>query len=145
LSLSQHGHTTDSFVFPSPVVLYGYETWSATLGEEHRLWVFENRVLRGIFGSKIDKMMGSWRRLHNEKLHNLYTSPNNIRVIKSRRMRWAGHVTWIGEMRNACSIFVGKVERGRIILKCIVMYATAKVALVLVIVLIGFLVSMYQL
>jgi hypothetical protein len=73
-----------------PVVLYGCETWSLTLGEEHRLRVFENRVLK-IFGPKREED-GSWRKLHNDELHNLYSSPNIVRVIKSRRMRWAGHV-----------------------------------------------------
>jgi hypothetical protein len=67
------------------VVLYGYETLSFTLREEHRLRVFENRVLRGIFGPKRDEVTGGWRKLHNE-LHNLYSSPNIIRMIKSRRM-----------------------------------------------------------
>jgi hypothetical protein len=73
-----------------PVVLYGFETWSPTLGEEHRLRVFENSVLR-IFGPEREED-GSWRKLHNDELHDLYSSPNIVRVIKSRRMRWAGHV-----------------------------------------------------
>jgi hypothetical protein len=76
-----------------PVVLYGCETWSLTLREEHRLRVFENRVLRRIFGPNRDEVMGDWRNLHNEDLHNLYFSSNIITVINSRRMRWAGHVT----------------------------------------------------
>jgi hypothetical protein len=62
-----------------PVILYECETWSLTLREEHRLRVFENRVLRRIFGPKIDEVTGSWRKLHNEKLHNLYSSPSIIR------------------------------------------------------------------
>jgi hypothetical protein len=70
-----------------PVVLYGCETWSLTLREEHRLRVFENRMLRRIFGPKTDEETGGWRKLHNEELHNLYFSPSIIRVIKSRRMR----------------------------------------------------------
>jgi hypothetical protein len=74
-----------------PVVLYGCETWSLTLREEHRLRIFENRVLRKIFGPKRE-VDGSWRKLNNDKLHNLYSSPNIVRVIKARRMRWAGHV-----------------------------------------------------
>jgi hypothetical protein len=74
------------------VVLYGLETRSLTLREEHRLRVCENRVLRRIFGLKRDEVTGGWRKLHNEELHNLYSSPNIIRAIKSRRMRWAGHV-----------------------------------------------------
>jgi hypothetical protein len=78
-----------------PVVLYGCETWSLTLREEHRLSVFEKRVLRRIFGPKREED-GSWRKLHNDELHNLYSSPNIVRVIKSRRMRWAGHVARMG-------------------------------------------------
>jgi hypothetical protein len=66
-------------------------SWSLTLREEHRLKVFENRVLRRIFGPKRDDVTGEWRKLHNEELHNLYSSPNKIRMIKSRRMRWAGN------------------------------------------------------
>jgi hypothetical protein len=72
------------------VVLHGYETWYLTLREEHR--VFENRVLRKIFGPKRNEVTGGWRKLHNEELRDLYSSPSIIRVIKSRRMRWAGHV-----------------------------------------------------
>jgi hypothetical protein len=82
-----------------PVVLYGCETWSLTLREEHRLKVFENRVLRKIFGPKREED-GSWRKLHNDELHYLYSSPNIITVIKSRRMRWAGHVARMGEGRG---------------------------------------------
>jgi hypothetical protein len=74
-----------------PVVLYGCETCSLTLKEEHRLRVFENRVLRRIFGPKREEERGGWRKLHNEEIHNLYSSPNIIR-IKSRRTKWAGHV-----------------------------------------------------
>jgi hypothetical protein len=70
-----------------PVVLYGCDTRSLTLREEHRLRVFEKRVLRGIFGPKRDKVTGEWRKLHNGELHNLYLSPNIIRQIKSKRMR----------------------------------------------------------
>ena len=68
-----------------PVVLYGCETWLLTLREERRLKVFENRVLRGIFGPKRDEVTGEWRKLHNEELNDLHTLPNNIRQIKSRR------------------------------------------------------------
>jgi hypothetical protein len=75
-----------------PVGLYRCETWSLTVREEHKLRVFEKRVLRRIFGPKRDGVMEGWRKLHNEELHNLYSSPSIIRVIKSRRMRWAGHV-----------------------------------------------------
>jgi hypothetical protein len=70
-----------------PVVLYGCETWSLTLREEHRLRVFENRVLRRIFGPNRDEVTGDWRKLHNEELHSLYSSPSIIRMIKSRSMR----------------------------------------------------------
>jgi hypothetical protein len=78
-----------------PVVLYGCETWSLTLGEEHRLRVFENRALRKIFGPKREED-ASWRKLHNDELHSLYSSLNIVRVIKSRRTRWAGHVARMG-------------------------------------------------
>jgi hypothetical protein len=79
-----------------PVVLCGCETWSLTLRKEHRLRVFENRVLRSIFGPKRDEVTGGWRKLHNEELNNLYSSPSIIRMIKSRRMIWAGHVVRLG-------------------------------------------------
>jgi hypothetical protein len=75
--------------------------------------VFENRVLRRIFGPKRDEVTGDWRKLHNEELHRLYYSPSIIRMIKSRRMRWAGHVARMGEKRNACRILVGKPEGKR--------------------------------
>ena len=75
-----------------PVVLYGCETWSLTLREELKLRVFENRVLRGIFGPKRDEVTGDWRKLHNEELNDLYSSPNIVRVIKKGRMRWVGYV-----------------------------------------------------
>jgi hypothetical protein len=75
--------------------------------------VFENRVLRRIFEPRRDEVTGEWRKLHNEELHNLYSSPNIIRLIKSRRMRWAGHVVRMGEMRNAYRILVGKSEGKR--------------------------------
>ena len=74
-----------------PVVLCGCETWSLTLREESRLRVFENRILRRVFGTK-SNVNGEWRRLHNEELHSLYRSPKIVRVIKSRRLRWAGHI-----------------------------------------------------
>jgi hypothetical protein len=72
--------------------LYGCETWSLTLREEHGLRVFDNRVLRRIFGSKRDEVAGEWRKFHNEELHNFYSSPDIVRQVKSRRMRWAEHV-----------------------------------------------------
>jgi hypothetical protein len=80
-----------------PVVLGGCETWSLILREECRLRVFENRVLRRIFGPKRDEVTGEWRRLHNKELYALYCSPNIIRVIKSRRLRLVGHVACMGE------------------------------------------------
>jgi hypothetical protein len=95
------------------VVLYGCETWSLTLREIFRLRVFENRVLRRIFGQKRDEVTGDWRKLHNEEVHNLYFSPNIIRMIKSWTMRWAGHVARRGETRNAYRILVGKPEGKR--------------------------------
>jgi hypothetical protein len=82
-----------------PVVLYGCETWSLTLREENRQMVFENGILRRIFGPKRDEVTGEWRKLHSEELHILYYSPNIIRQIKSRRMGWAGHAARIGEER----------------------------------------------
>jgi hypothetical protein len=94
-----------------PVVLYGCETWSLTLREEHRLRVFEKRVLRRIFGLKRDKVTGEWRKLHNEELHDLYSSSSIIRIMKSRRMRWAGHVGRMREKRNAHRLLVGKPEK----------------------------------
>jgi hypothetical protein len=69
-----------------PAVLYWCETWSLTLREEHRLRVFENKVLRRIFGPKRDEVTRGWRKLHNEELYNLYSSPSIIRVINSKRM-----------------------------------------------------------
>jgi hypothetical protein len=86
------------------------ETWSLTLREGHRLRVFENRVQRGIFGPKKDEVMGEWRKLHNEELHNLYSSPNIIRQIKSRQMRWTRHVACMGEDRKVYKVLVGKPE-----------------------------------
>jgi hypothetical protein len=107
--------------------LYGCETWFLTLREEQRLRVFENRVLRRVFGRKRDEATGEWRRLHNEELRDLYSSQNIIRVIKSRRMRWVGHIARMGEKRSVYRILVGRPEGrrplgkpsvdGRIILK----------------------------
>ena len=84
-----------------------------TLREEHRLKVFENRVLRRIFGPKRDGVTGEWRILNNEKLNDLYCSPNIVRVIKSRRMRWAGHVARMEEGRGVHKVFMGKPEGKR--------------------------------
>ena len=95
------------------VVLYGCETWSLTLREEHRLRVFENRVLRRTFGPKRGELTEEWKKLHNEELNDLYCSPNVIGVIKSRRMRWVGHVACMGERGGAYRVLVGKPEGKR--------------------------------
>jgi hypothetical protein len=88
--------------------LYGCETWSFTWREENRLSVFENRVLRRIFGSRGNEITGKWRKLYNEELNDLYGSPNIFWVIKSRRMRWARHVARMGERRGVYRVLVGK-------------------------------------
>jgi len=95
------------------VVLYGCETWSLTLREERKLRVFENVVLRRIFIPRRDEVTGEWWRLHNEELNDLYSSPNIVRVIKSRRMRRAGHVARMGEKRGVYRVLVGKPEGRR--------------------------------
>jgi hypothetical protein len=95
-----------------PVVLYGCETWSLTSREEHRLKIFENKVLRRIFGPKREED-GSLRKLHNYELHSLYSSPNIVRVIKLRRMEWAGHVACMGEGRGFYRVLVGRSESKR--------------------------------
>jgi hypothetical protein len=89
-----------------PVVLYGCKNWSLILKKEHRLRVFENRMLRRMSGPKRDKIIGGWRKLHNEELHNLYSSPNIIGIRKSRRMGWAGNVASMGRRG-----FGGKARR----------------------------------
>jgi hypothetical protein len=94
------------------VVLYGCETWSLTLREEHKLRVFENRALRRIFGPKRYGVRGGWRQLHNEELHHLHSLPSII-GIKSRRMRWAGHVAKMGEKRNMYWVVAGKPDGKR--------------------------------
>jgi hypothetical protein len=88
--------------------LFINETWSVTLREGHRLRVFENRVLRGMFGPKGDEVTGEWRKLQSGELHNLCSSPDIIRQMRSRRKRWAGHVARTGEGRNVYRILVGK-------------------------------------
>ena len=96
-----------------PVVLYGCETWSLPLREERRLKVFENSVLRRVFGPKRDEVTGEWRKLHDEELSDLYSLPNIVRVVKSRRMIWEGHVAHMGERRGVHSVLVGKPEGKR--------------------------------
>jgi len=96
-----------------PVVLYGCETLSLILKEERRLWVFENRVLRRVLQPKRDEVTGEWRKLHNEELSGMYSLPINVRVVKSRRMRWAGHVAHMGEGRVVHRVLVGKPEGKR--------------------------------
>ena len=100
-----------------PVVLYGCQAWSLILRKKHRLGLFENRVLRKIFGPKRGEVIGEWRRLHNKRLYDLYTSPNIIPVIKSQRIRWAGHVACVGARGGACRVLVvrpeGKCPLGR--------------------------------
>jgi hypothetical protein len=93
-----------------PVGLYGCETWSLTLREEGKLRVFENKVLRRIFGPRRDEVTGDWRRLLNEEINVLYYSPSIVRVINWRRMRWAGHVARMGEGRGMYRVLVGKPE-----------------------------------
>jgi len=94
------------------VVLYGCETWSLTLREERKLRVLENTVLRRIFGPRRDEVTGECRRLHNEELNDLYTSPNIVRVLKSIRMRWAWHVARMGVEKEVYRVLVG-IPEGR--------------------------------
>jgi hypothetical protein len=89
--------------------------WSFTLREEHRLGVFENRLLMRIFGPDRDEGTGEWRKLHNEELNILYLSPNIIRQIKSRRLRWMGHVARMGEEMNVYKVLIGKPEGKRLL------------------------------
>ena len=94
---------------------YGCETWSLTLREERRLRVFENRVLRKIFGAKRDKVTGEWRKLHNEELNDLYCSPSIVRVITSRRMSWVKHVAHMGRAEVYTGFWWGNLrERDRL-------------------------------
>jgi hypothetical protein len=96
-----------------PAVLCGCESRSQALREEHRLWIFVKKFVRTIFGPKRDEVTGGWRILYNEKLHDLYYSSSIIRNNKSRRMRWVGHVTRMGEKRNVYRLLVGKPEGER--------------------------------
>jgi hypothetical protein len=105
-----------------PFILYECETWSLTLRAECRVGVFENRVLKRIFGPKRVERTGEWRKLCNEELNDLYSSPITFRGIKSRRMRWAGHVARMGESICVFRVLVGKPEGkrplGRLSLRC---------------------------
>ena len=92
------------------VVLYGCETWLLILRDEHRLRMFENRVMGRIFGPKRKEVTRKWRKLHNEELNSLYSLPNIIQVIISRRMGWAGHVARLGEKIGVYRVLVGKPE-----------------------------------
>jgi len=103
----------DIYNYNIAVVLYGCETWSLTLREECRLRVFGNRVLRRLFGPKRDEVTWEWRKLHNEELSDVYSLPNTVRVVKSRRMRWAGHVARVVEGRGVHRVLVGKPEGKR--------------------------------
>jgi hypothetical protein len=96
-----------------PVVLYGCEAWSLTLRGEHRLRVFENRVLRRVFRPERDEVTGEWRKLHNEELNELYSLLNIVRVVKSSRMRWAGHVARMGEDSGVHRVLVWRPEGKR--------------------------------
>jgi len=96
-----------------PVVLYECGIWSLKLRDERRLRVFENRVLRRVFGTKRDKVAGQWRKLHNEEIRDLYSLPNIVRVVKSRRMRWVEHVAGMLEWRVVQRVLVGKPEGKR--------------------------------
>ena len=92
------------------VVLYGCETWSHTLREERRLRVFENMVLRRIFEPKRDEVTRVWRKLHTEELNDLYSSSNIVRVLKSRSMKWAGHIACIWERIGIYKVLVGNLR-----------------------------------
>jgi len=96
-----------------PALLYGCENWSLTLREERRLRVFENRALRRVFGPKRVEVTGKWTKLHNEELSDLYSLPNIVQVVKSRRMRWVGHVAPMVEGRGVHRVLVGKPEGKR--------------------------------
>jgi hypothetical protein len=99
------------------VVLYGCKPWSLILREEHRLNVFENRVLREIFGAGKEEVTGEWRKLHSEELHDLQVSQNFIWMTSSMKIRWAGHVARMRESRNAYSVWMGKTEERKSLLR----------------------------
>ena len=111
--VQQDATTYSLFTSVNHSTLYGCETWSLTLREEKKLRVFENMVLRRIFGPRRDEVTGECRGLHNEELNDLYSSPNIVRVMKSRRMRWVGHVARMGEERGVYRVLVGKPEGKR--------------------------------
>jgi hypothetical protein len=96
----------------APVDVFGCETWFLTLREEYRLNVFENRVLRRIFGPKMDEVTGGWRKLHNDELRDLYSSPSTIIIIKLRRIRWVGHGGTNGGEERRVQV-TGTKSRGR--------------------------------
>jgi hypothetical protein len=108
------GNRPSSYIQPSSMTSFAQRNvLGLTLREEHKLRVFENRVQTRIFGPKRDGVTGGWRKLHNEELHDLYSSPSIIRIMKSRRMRWAGHVARMGEKRNVYGLLVRKPEGKR--------------------------------
>jgi len=96
-----------------PIVLYGCKTWSLTLRDERGLRVFQNRALRRIFGPKRGEVAREWRKLYNEELNDLYSSPSVVRKISSRRMRWAGHVARMKKRRDVYRVLMGKPEGNR--------------------------------
>ena len=106
-------HTLTHRIIILCIVLYGFETWSLRLREEHRLRMFEKRVLRRIFGPKREEVTREWRKLHNEEPNDLYFSPSIFRVIKSKGIWWAGHVARIGDSRSVYRVSVGKPEGKR--------------------------------
>jgi hypothetical protein len=96
-----------------PVVLCGCEIWCLTLREEHRVWIFEIRVLRKVFGSKRDEVTGEWRRPHHEDPYEMYSSPTSIRVTKSKIMKWTGDIARMGNRRGAYRVLARKPDGKR--------------------------------
>jgi hypothetical protein len=93
-----------------PLVLYGWETWFRTLKEEHRLRIFEDKELRRLFAPRRNEVTGGWKKLHNEEHRDMYSAPSLIRIIKTRRMKWAGHVARMRKKRNVYRLLVGKKD-----------------------------------